>query len=502
MRLTLQRDDTGSLPMVMMVILVGLTTSAAAMPIVVRQHVATRSFESRNIALNAAQTGLDVMMAKVRAAVDRNGDGALESLPACTLSGNVGVAAAGDVLRYAVTLDYYDDDGTKLTPCPPTSVPATANVTSVGYGKTVSGKTLTRSLNATYVFTTSNTVIPGGQIRIDSSSVGNLCIDGGTAKTPAYKAPVKMQLCNGKASQRFAYTPELYLKFNNSESSTAPYGMCLDAVGGHTAGRAVVFDYCPAPISDRALETPVARFQWSLDTVASMHSTGSGPTIEGQCLTVATPNTPGSAVQLNNCGPADGSRNIWRSSTGVGAGMAGDYTKQLVNYEQFSRCLDVTNNDPNWSYNIAWFCKQSPDTVVDWNQRWDLPPVPKGAAFSAPGNIIATKGSTAYCLRSPLSTASTAYVTMTACSTAAQKSAANVKWTVYHRTGDFDTSYRIMDSGGNCLTPTPLDVPAPDTHPDGTAKVKVADCDASKLQKWNAPPNLEVVTPLINLTEK
>ena len=55
----------------------------------------------------------------------------------------------------------------------------------------------------------------------------------------------------------------------------------------------------------------------------------------------------------------------------VGAGAAGASSGQLVNFNQFGRCLDVTNQDVTSAYLIAWPCKQAPDpTNVAWNQRW------------------------------------------------------------------------------------------------------------------------------------
>nr|BFE76335.1 hypothetical protein GCM10020092_096360 [Actinoplanes digitatis] len=42
----------------------------------------------------------------------------------------------------------------------------------------------------------------------------------------------------------------------------------------------------------------------------------------------------------------------------------------------------------------------------------------------------------------------------------------------------------------------------PDTHGDGTAKTKVAVCDGSLLQKWNAPANLTDPDTLTNTVEK
>ena len=81
--------------------------------------------------------------------------------------------------------------------------------------------------------------------------------------------------------------------------------------------------------------------------------------------------------------------------------------------------------------------------------------------------------------------------------------ASAVTWTVYHDTGDYGTSYRIMDYMGNCLQPTEQGSGnSNDYHSDGTSKVKVATCSTADIQKWNAPANVNQPTPLTNLTEK
>ena len=74
-------------------------------------------------------------------------------------------------------------------------------------------------------------------------------------------------------------------------------------------------------------------------------------------------------------------------------------------------------------------------------------------------------------------------------------------WTVYHDTGSYSTSYRIVDTAGYCLTPTDLNAVPKDVHSDGTSKVKVAVCSSNELQKWNAPPNISNPTPLTDLRE-
>ncbi|SNY66507.1 Ricin-type beta-trefoil lectin domain-containing protein [Paractinoplanes atraurantiacus] len=500
-------DERGSIPMALLIITIVLAMSAAIAPVVIRQITSTRNLQDRNSALNAAQAGMDMMMAKVRAAAKMTDEGVnsglLENLPGCTLSGDAMVPGTTESLKYAVSLAYFDQESKPLS-CPPNSVPTTAKVTSIGTSRQVN-----RTLTATYVFTTSNTNIPGGQLRIDSvpaTVTGTQCIDAGPDRSPVAGTAVTMKACNGSSEQQFGYTADLYLKLINSESSdnNAPYGMCLDAGATHKSGNPIVFGPCP--------QTRTARYQWALDGSSRFNTTNlsTGKADTSLCMNVTTPSSTGGGVSLNNC-TATSTKNIWRSGAGVGTGMAGDNTAQLVNYAQFSRCLDVTDQSYDSSYMIAWFCKQSPDGVVDWNQRW-VHPVPTPPAVYKTGNIVVTflrsgqQNDKYYnkplCLKSPRSTASSAYTTVVLCDTVAKQAPPELQWTVYHDTGDYGTSYRIKDSAGYCLTPTDQNAKPLDVHKDGTSKVKVAVCNSSELQKWNAPANISNPTPLTDLVEK
>ncbi len=506
------RDDRGSLPMALLVITIGLSLSAMLMPVVVRQITTTRNTVDRNSQLNAAQVGLDVMMARVRAAAEdttQGVSGLLENLPPCRLTGNAGAVSAGESLPWSVTVVYRDQDGNLLT-CPLTKVPATAEVQSEGTnGK---GK---RTLLAKYVFSTDNTNVPGGAVRIDTSSVGKLCLDAGSAKAPPSGTKVTMQICNGSSGQQFGYTAELFLKLINSDEPGTDHenGMCLNP-GKVRAGNTpiyITFQPCPLPKNIDPLQCVSANncqyeAQWSLDGSSRFRSTDvKKQTTESYCMTVQSPNTVNSNVMLSTkaCS-GDGTNVIWRSDPSVGAGMAGDATNQLVNYSQFSRCLDVTNLKVDSTYMIAWFCKQAPDKSIDWNQMWyhTSPVAPATSATDIISILQNKNASNRYCLKSPLSTASNAYVTVVSCPVGSDTSAKELQWTIFHNTGAYATSYRIQDDKGYCLTPTDLNATPKDTHSDGTSKVKVAVCGSSELQKWNAPANLKQPTPLTDLREK
>jgi hypothetical protein len=499
MRLTtLRSDDRGSLPMVLLVITIGLGLSALLAPLVVRQIQSTRVADDRSTALNAVQAGLDVMMARVRAAADGVLAGRLEDLPPCTFEGDAGVSGISESMKYKGSIKYLDQDG-KTLGCPERTnvddrlnqVPAKALVVVQGHGSDI-----VRELSATYIFHTDNTNIPGGQINIASSPLGNdQCID--ATDVPVVGKQVIMQRCNGSNRQQFGYSSDLYLKLINSESTDAPDGLCLHTGATHTNSSMVAFQKCP-PASDLPTVPRQPLFQWSLDGSSMFHSVnGANGKTESFCMTVKTPAATGGNVGLGAC-TVKSDVTVWRSAAGVGAGMASSSTAQLVNYAQFSRCLDLTDHDVNKTYMIAWFCKQSPDGIVDYNQRW-FQPSPVAPAISASGNIVVNKSGVDYCLRSPLSPALKVYTTVTPC--AGNKTLPATQWTVWLDTGSYATSYRITDSAGYCLMATDQNAVPKDAHGDGTSKVKVAECTSSELQKWNAPPNIDRPTPLTDLRE-
>jgi hypothetical protein len=507
------RRDEGSFPMAMLVVTVALALSATMVPIVVRQIKSTQNYDQRGAALDAAQAGLDVMMARVRAASDALQNGYLENIPPCNTTGTVGVTGGSIKSTYTVTVTYRDRDANTITNCAVNEVPTTAIVQSAG----VSGA-VTRTLTATYVFSTSNTNIPGGQIRISSSSLGDQCLDAGPATSPAAGTPVTVQKCNGSSEQQFGYTADLYLRLVYSESSTAPSGTCLFAAYPRNSSTPIVFQPCPT--------TRQWKFQWALDGSSVFHATTTSTAADLTQPTTTTPKsdgsycmnirTPGSSsdhtVLLAGCG-ASGTKNVWYSAPGVGAGMAGDATNQLVNYKQFSRCLDVTSKNTGATYMIAWFCKQDPGALVDFNQQW-VHPVPVLPDLYKTGPIIvnntnansnASNGNANnnYCLKSPGVVTSTSWVTVVSCKDAVTQAQAALTWKVYHDTGDYGTSYRILDYKGNCLQPTEQGTGiANNYHTDGTSKVLVATCSTADIQKWNAPANVNQPTPLVNLTEK
>jgi hypothetical protein len=225
---------------------------------------------------------------------------------------------------------------------------------------------------------------------------------------------------------------------------------------------------------------------------------------------VQNPDVSGSSIILStNCNSSYDNIQNWAPDAAVGAGAAGASSGELVNFNQFGRCLDVTNQTVSSTFLIDWPCKQAPDpNNVAWNQRWVLPTAHADTTTGVTGvGLITTNyqnSGSLYCLQSPQNTGSGQYAVVTSCTSTS--TANNLQWTVYGNTGTYATSYEIADTstGKYCLQPTdPTAVPADlFTSGNNVSKLIVQSCNGSTLQKWNAPPNLLSPTPLKDVGEK
>ncbi|GGQ64579.1 RICIN domain-containing protein [Couchioplanes azureus] len=492
--------DSGSMPMAMLVGLVTMSLTASIVPVVVENVTTTRTIDQRTESIDAANAGLDAAIAQLRAASTGSGDtlaGNLADLPPCEITG----VEAADGLRYQVKITYYglpenSEEGSSPVelPCPPTEVPTKAVLTVVGTGSEsatlTEGASDTRTVETTYTFRRSSANTAGGLIRLATSSSTDpqMCMDG----SAALKLTLTMKACKsgGADEQRFAYTPELALKLMGSESTDYPTGLCLEAASVKN-GAVVGFQKCAGR---------VAAQQWSLDDSSRFRGTTFGSTTTNNfCLSAS-----GTNVVLNPCTAEYA--NVWRPDPEAGAGGAGLATGQLVNFKQFSRCLDVTDFNVYSTYMIVWFCKQAPDGNVRWNQRWEHPPVSLGKTERQKGRFrTAGTGNPGFCLREPEEPYG--LVTLVACPARVNgqepaDTPAYLMWTMYGDTKDPVTSYSIVSNRGECLTATDLTVKNPETHRDGTAKVRTARCSNSPLQKWNAPPSYNGDKTRSGTTEK
>jgi hypothetical protein len=487
----------------MLITAVGVSFSAVLASLMATQMSNSRRALQAAQALDAAHAGLDVALGHMRMANDGtlvNGTdlrGVLSALPCGPYTGTV---ASNGVASYSVTLTYLDANGSPIVclDAGGTAVtPDTARLTAEGQASTGGPK---RTLYASYMFRLTNENISGGLVRVyETAGSKQLCLDAGSG-APSANTAVTVQTCvPGSDQQTFAYTKDLNLVVVSSIDNGSPNGMCLDAGAvPHAENARVMLSPCAA--------TKQARQQWSFNDSANFEGTANGATLDGFCFHVQFPDTVGSAVVVRNAGSkcytAYNNESSFSPEPQVGAGASSAATKQLVNYGQFGRCLDVTDRIVTSQYMIVWPCKQSPDpTLVNWNQRWTTPAL--GGATSAAGVLmVQPTSSTTRCLRSPLTNAPNSFVDLTTCPAGAPIGA--VKWTVYGNTGDYVTSYRIMDFAGNCLAANDPSDPSRTLHPKGqkVSPAVVVPCTASLLQKWNADPQVLVPAPLRDVREK
>ncbi|WP_030176839.1 RICIN domain-containing protein [Spirillospora albida] len=496
------RDDRGSLAIALLVTLVGVLLTSLLVPVMLAQISTTRRTAARDQALRAAQTGLDVALGHVRAArsAGTGTEGDLTRLPCGPVRGPAGIG------RYEVTIEYLAGDPqgkdaawliANRIPCAggggALRTPQFASFRSRG-----TSASATRTLRGVYRVRTTNQNIAGGPIHLYRPSGGtDLCMDAG-ADSPSPGTPLYMRVCSpGSGKQTFSYNPNLTLTLVSSRSDALPLGLCLDAGSPAAAGAIVRFQPCAT--------TTQPQQQWSVNDAANFEGTSDGRTLNRLCFNLQNPGVDGSLVILGahksgGCYVNYNTKQTFAPEAAVGAGAAGAASGQLVNFSQFGRCIDVTDQKINAAFLIVWPCKQAPDpTAIAWNQKWTLPTIPDGAG-SATGLITTKPPSGNRCLRSPGNPSAGYYVTIVSCPSSASR---EVTWTVHTNTGNYETGYRIIDGYGYCLSPTDPKADPPDffTGGQGVSKLVVAACSGSTLQKWNAPPDTLKSLPLKDIGE-
>jgi hypothetical protein len=503
-----------------------VTLSALLIPVIVLQIGSSRTEARRLESVQAAQTGLDVATAQVRAAytgTDADGDplGDVTKLPCAALTGDLG---GGSSAHYQVTIDYfafppaaadyltsdgqYDDTwiaGHRIACRTGAPVAALIRAQGVADGPSPAGACTSdaRCLRALYTFTTTSQTIDGGLIHVYRAASGNdLCLSAGYSTLTAAQltgTALTVQTCNpADPAQIFAYQSDLTVALVGSRDSDLPNGMCLDSRAA--AGQAVEFDPCAT--ADQATQHWV--FTGSAAFVAP----------DGTCLRVLTQNQPGSLVvhDASQCGGTSYNAVAdFVPAAAVGTGAAGWPTGQFVNYQQFGRCLDVTRANYAWHtgsadpalsdgpYLISSACKQTAPAI--WNQTWALSAALPSGPAGVTGPITTTapdsdppQGSPAgtYCLQSPASADPLRFVAVVPCPSNSP-APAHTTWTVTGYTGDSTTSYLVRDDSDPpyCLAPQGSAARSADPYPftggTETSKIVVQPCDGSAPQKWNVP---------------
>ena len=523
-------EDRGSIVMVLFIIITASVLTLTAAGVAVSQMGLSRQAYQRTDGFEAAQAGLDVAIADIRAANDGAGNGVLAKLPCNQLSGVPNEVAKGTVelgrqAQYTLRITYLAADPTGHTSdttwlsshdiacsgSAPSAVPSYALLSATGADPAAGGFVPARTVDETYYFRTTNANIAGGLIYDYQDT---LCLtDNATGSTPAAGDTVSMQTCTvNSPTQTWAYRSDWTLVLTNTETATSA-GLCLTEGSSYTS---LSLATCTDGVwsGGQPASTPKYDQQWGVNDnggLQAVASSGGGP--YNACLTTSdNPPVAGDSVSLSGCTGGFTDNQTWLPSARVGAGDAGaSTTQQFVNFQEFGRCIDVTNQNPTSGFPngagpggstpssggtgpggflIDYMCKQFPDTsnYPAWNQRFQtVPVVYNGTSYF---ELQTTEGSTAYCLWSPLDVVSStthAWAETVPCNGA---TTANVVWSVNYQTNNALTSYTLEDSNGNCLESNLADPQQPGGNGDAFSTIAVATCNGSYIQKWNAPPTL------------
>ena len=479
--------DAGSLPLAMLLTMVGSGLAAMIAPLVLNQLEATRTEMRRTHAVNAAHSGLNAALGRIRAARTADGTGLPARLP-CTGTNRIRGSVGGGTGRYEVDVAYLSVSPLgrseawvqqRRLACVegvgPARPPRYAVAFSVGVDQQ-DGRSV--AVRGTYrLRSTLNPNIPGGLVRVYRT---DRCLDAGSATPGAGTAMAVQQCAPDAARQAFAYNSQLNLVLVSSSTDTYPRGLCLDAPA--VVNVAVRLQPCAVPA--------VPSQQWSYNDWRNFEGTTDGVALNGFCL-----NVDGAALVVGQQSlDAQGRRTedtrcrrdtldvvqSFAPDPAVGAGAATARTEQLVNFEEFGRCLDVDKGDVTLPL-IVYPCKQAPSAAaIHWNQRWTLP---GGGAGTGPITVArAGEQNRRYCLSAPQGNGAKLLVRVEPCPEGVPP--ARLTWTAHRRTNTFDGSYVITDHLGRCLASSPEHV----RHVDLTNYAIVDGCDGSRIQKWNVDP--------------
>jgi hypothetical protein len=447
----------------------------------------------------AAQAGLQSALGTLRSAATVNGVGEvvgdISKLP-CAIEGNVD--GADTSVKYTVEVRYYLLDPTgrnetwlnaqKLSCAPGAGVSVQPNYSYVvSRGSATSDPGLddgtgNRAVAAVYEFKVTNENIPGGHIYDFNRSN---CIEaipsgaGGVVQVGDRVRFVAASSCNDtKDMQKWIYDVDYQIKLAITTADDAA-GLCITGPTSGTATQDVRLQVC---------RTDATRFNqlWSWEGSHTWWGQNN-PISSGRsnwCMTKGTDLTNGAyRLQVKS-----GGCTTFAPNPAAGAGAASYGTKQVVNYTEFGRCLDVTGGVINSTYMINYPCKQDPTgtgSQLNWNHKWFYLEPADGQTSRMNQEIyvyVENQTNQKRCLQTPTGTSK--YPVFRVCNNS------NVqKWDRIENTGEYAGSYLFLDDQNRCLT-----ADQNDRHDNVWSKITVATCNGSELQKWNAPASYNSAT--------
>jgi hypothetical protein len=500
------RDDDGVAILMALAYIAIFTVLMLSMMAVIAGQVKPTAQARKDVgSLNAASSGLQAALTALRAAKDVDGAGDRAKLP-CTAgdvttfrTGTATSTTPGALLtadpatvpgsfRYSVHVAYYLLDPTDQPPswlkanamnCPLTSTPLFAYMQAYGTGTNIaraggsSGNRGNRSQTGVYRFSVPGANVDGGRLSLNG---GTRCIDAGTS--PAIGTVPTFKTCAAfgtQPSQMWEYRSDLTLFYGGNPA----LNLCIQG----TLSQSPTLQRCTGTGFGATYPYSSAKHQaqlWNYDDAGRFAAGRADGDVEGAaCLRPA--NNGGSApVAVGSCdAPFDPDAELGAGKAGGNTtGLVGSPTNQYVNFGEFGRCLDITYQNVNMNFLIAYPCKQAPDsTKVRWNQIWRWQVI-----SGDKGRMHVTTGGKNWCLTAPSSVTPEEFVITQEC----QADRTDQEWIATGKVPDSPgTSYNLVSVlRGQCMS---ISRSFPPSVP--WAKVVLEPCDGRRVQKWNAPPS-------------
>lgn len=514
-KLTRPSTDDG-VAMLSVILLMTIVTllSVVLLGLVLAQVSPTLHANKNNRTLVAAQAGIDAAVGQLRNATSLEATvemGDIHKLP-CMVVGNVDGSGANG--RYEAELQYFvgSPEGkdaawraaNALTCYTGTgingglrAVPHYAVVTSEGFddSATVMVDRADRVIQATYTFQLTTQKVSGGMI-LDAN--GSYCLVADSAAAGSfirYQSASDTRCAEATDFNTWSWRDDYMLHLTSTDAD----GSAALCITGRATGET------PLAMTLRACNTGTG------DTLGQRFSWTGSYTWRGQ--NAANTAYADSYIVNSDKDSIDAGDRLSISTTvdsakvlislqplgAVGKGNASYATNQVVNQNQFGRCLDVTNTRIYYSYMIAYPCKQDPsgNLAFDWNHKWYY--TEPGAGTESVSTQIRVNNGTNYCLITPTATGLQGtpvysgytalfprFVTGNSSSYSANCTSTDTWWMRYGFSNDQYKSYTIQDRYGRCLSAA-----GPKITQDGAAgawtSITVEPCNGKDDQKWNVP---------------
>ncbi len=502
-------DDGVAMITALIAIMVTAMLSILLLGILMSQMMPTVFLRTSSKTVFGAEAGINAVIGQIRnagAPPDATGTvyGDNAKLP-CTAQGPVDGTSTS--VTYSATVDYFITDPTGQSaswlaahkiPCTPGSGPAQdpgyAMITSTGEDTVVAGlpaEAGDRTVSVIYEFQVTNNNIPGGLIySFDPAHVPDRnCLEAYSATVGSHVKYVPAEECGtNDVHQLWIYDTDYQIKLASTTLPTLSVDpLCITGPTGGSSNERATLQPCKADSDpDRWNQL------WSWWGGAKWRGQKSSITGGYSDLYLYSGSTSGAPPGQDLTGrdlwvgPHGANNNEWGSfnpDPRVGAGAAGKDTNQIVNYLEFGRCFDVTNENVGYSFMIVYPCKQDPipgDPNLFWNHKWYYTEPPSKVGEQGPQQIYVLQHNDPgkkYCLVSPGTEGGYVYLT-SSCSS----SAANQRWTRQANTGSYASSWRFVDYQGRCAA-------LGDKYDSAWSKITTTTCNSGLGQKWNAPPN-------------